>query len=154
MKYEDLRILNELREKGSITEEEYQTEKAKILNENSSSFNSMKKPLFGMLENTYIMLMHLSQFAGVLIPLTGFIVPILMWIANKDNNLNVDIQGKNILNFMISFAIYGVASAITIIGIPIAVIVCILYIIFVIIATVKANDGEYWKYPLTIQFIK
>lgn len=119
-----------------------------------SSFNSMKKPLFGMLENTYIMLMHLSQFAGVLIPLTGFIVPILMWIANKDNNLNVDIQGKNILNFMISFAIYGVASAITIIGIPIAVIVCILYIIFVIIATVKANDGEYWKYPLTIQFIK
>ena len=31
MKYEDLKILDELREKGSITEEEFQREKAKIL---------------------------------------------------------------------------------------------------------------------------
>ncbi|MDD4778320.1 MAG: DUF4870 domain-containing protein [Fermentimonas sp.] len=154
MKYEDLKILDELREKGSITEEEYQREKEKILNDNSTSFNVGKKPLFGMMENTYIMLMHLTQFAGVLIPLAGFIVPILMWITNKDNNVNVDLHGKNILNFMISFAIYAAVAAITIIGIPVAVIIGILYIVFVIIATVKANNGEYWKYPMTIQFIK
>ncbi|NLC85770.1 MAG: DUF4870 domain-containing protein [Bacteroidales bacterium] len=153
MKYEDLKILDELREKGSITEEEYQREKEKILNDNNS-FNVGNKPLFGMMENTYIMLMHLTQFAGVLIPLAGFIVPILMWITNKDNNANVDLHGKNILNFMISFAIYAAVATITIIGIPVAIIIGILYIIFVIIATVKANNGEYWKYPLTIQFIK
>lgn len=153
MKYEDLKILDELREKGSITEEEYQREKEKILNDNNS-FNVGKKPLFGMMENTYIMLMHLTQFAGVLISLAGFIVPILMWITNKDNNANVDLHGKNILNFMISFAIYAAVATITIIGIPVAIIIGILYIIFVIIATVKANNGEYWKYPLTIQFIK
>ncbi|MFA6751325.1 MAG: SHOCT domain-containing protein, partial [Fermentimonas sp.] len=35
MKYEDLKILDELREKGSITEEEYQREKEKILNDNN-----------------------------------------------------------------------------------------------------------------------
>lgn len=149
MKYEDLKILDELREKGSITEEEYQREKEKILNDNNS-FNVGKKPLFGMMENTYIMLMHLTQFAGVLIPLAGFIVPILMWITNKDNNANVDLHGKNILNFMISFAIYAAVATITIIGIPVAIIIGILYIIFVIIATVKANNGEYWKYLLTI----
>lgn len=154
MKYEDLKILDELREKGSITEEEYQREKNKILNESSASFNTLKKPLFGMMENTYIMLMHLTQFAGVIIPLAGFIVPILMWVANKDNNLNVDLHGKNILNFMISYAIYAAAATITIIGIPVAVIVGIIYIIFVIMATVKANNGDYWKYPFTIQFIK
>jgi hypothetical protein len=154
MKYEDLKILDELREKGSITEEEYQREKEKILNDSSTSFNVGKKPLFGMTEKTYIMLMHLTQFAGVLIPLAGFIVPILMWVANKDNNSNVDLHGKNILNFMISFAIYAAVATITIIGIPVAVVIGILYIVFVIIATVKANNGEYWKYPLTIQFIK
>ena len=33
-------------------------------------------------------------------------------------------------------------------------IAVILLIVFVIIATIKANNGEYWKYPLTIQFIK
>ncbi|MDD2326999.1 MAG: SHOCT domain-containing protein, partial [bacterium] len=31
MKYEDVKILEELREKGSITEEEYQREKRRLL---------------------------------------------------------------------------------------------------------------------------
>ncbi len=154
MKYEDLKILDELREKGSITEEEYQREKEKILNDESTSFSSIKNPLFGMTENTYIMLMHITQFAGIILPFAGFIIPILMWIANKENNSNVDLHGKNILNFMISFVIYAAVAAITIIGIPIAVLVGIFYMILVIMATVKANNGEYWKYPLSIQFIK
>jgi len=44
--------------------------------------------------------------------------------------------------------------SITVIGIPLAVVVGIVYIVLVILATVKANNGEYWKYPFTIQFIK
>ena len=155
MKYEDLKILDELREKGSISEEEYQREKEKILNEQENAFSSTgKKPLFGLAENTYLMLMHLTQFAGAIIPLAGFIVPILMWTTNKDINANVDKHGKNILNCMISYIIYAVILCITVIGIPVAAVLGILYAIFVVIATVKANNGEYWKYPFIIQFIK
>ncbi len=155
MKYEDLKILDELREKGSISEEEYQREKEKILNREDDAFSSTaKKPLFGLEENTYLMLMHLTQFAGAIIPLAGFIVPILMWTTNKDSNAKVDAHGKNIVNCMISYAIYAAILCITIIGIPVAAILGILYAIFVIIAAVKANNGEFWKYPFTIQFIK
>ncbi len=155
MKYEDLKILDELREKGSISEEEYQREKEKILNApDPARTGSTKQPLFGMAENTYLMLMHLTQFAGAIIPLAGFIVPILMWTTNKDANVNVDLHGKNILNAMISYAIYAAVLAITIIGIPVAVVLGIVYAVFVILASVKANNGEYWKYPFTIQFIK
>ncbi|WP_298645934.1 DUF4870 domain-containing protein [uncultured Proteiniphilum sp.] len=155
MKYEDLKILDELREKGSISEEEYQREKEKILNDQGSAFsNAGRKPLFGLEENTYLMLMHLTQFAGVIIPGAGFIVPILMWITNKDTNANVDKHGKNILNYTISYAIYAVVLCITVIGIPVAVVLGVLYAVFVVIATVKANNGEYWKYPFIIQFIK
>ncbi len=154
MKYEDLKILDELKEKGSITEEEYQREKAKLLNEGSTASSSGKQPLFGLTENSYLMLMHLSQFAGAIVPLAGFIVPIIMWTTQKDANANVDIHGKNILNAIISYAIYAVILAITVIGIPVAIILGILYVVFVVIATVKANNGEYWKYPFTIQFIK
>ncbi|MCE5204552.1 MAG: DUF4870 domain-containing protein [Porphyromonadaceae bacterium] len=155
MKYEDLKILDELREKGSISEEEYQREKAKILNDEGSTgggFNG--KPLFGMNENSYLMLMHLSQFAGIIIPLAGFVVPVLMWITNKETNVKVDMHGKNILNFMISYVLYAAVLSITVIGIPLAVLVGLLYVVFVILASVKANNGEYWKYPFTIQFIK
>lgn len=153
MKYEDLKILDQLREKGSITEEEYQREKAKILNETiSSSTSSGSKPLFGLEENTYLMLMHVSQLLGLLIPLAGFVAPVLMWVINKDINANVDLHGKNILNFTISYLIYSAVLAI--IGIPLLVVLGIVYLVFVILAAVKANNGEYWRYPFIIQFLK
>lgn len=155
MKYEDLKILDELREKGSITEEEYQREKAKILNDAASSSSSPgSKPLFGLAENAYLMLMHLSQLLGVLLPLAGFVAPVIMWITNKDTNANVDLHGKNILNFTISYLIYSAVLAITIIGIPLLFVLGILYLVFVIMAAVKANNGEYWRYPFIIQFFK
>jgi uncharacterized Tic20 family protein len=154
MKYEDLKILDQLREKGSITEEEYQREKAKILNESPSSSFSGSKPLFGMAEKSYLMLMHLSQLLGLVIPFAGFAVPVLLWIANKENNPNVDLHGKNILNFTISYLIYTAILAITIIGIPLLFVLGVAYLIFVIMASVKANNGEYWRYPFIIQFFK
>lgn len=155
MKYEDLKILDELREKGSITEEEYQREKTKILNDEGSSFNSSsRKPLFGIAENAYLMLMHLSQFAGLFFPLIGYLIPIVMWITNKEENQNVDMHGKNILNFTISFLIYSAVLTITIIGIPFLIVLLILYVVFVIMGTLRANRGEYWKYPLSIEFVK
>ena len=63
MKYDDLKILSELKEKGVITEEEFQREKTKILNEDRKSDTSggFCKPLFGLDEKTYLTLMHISQ---------------------------------------------------------------------------------------------
>ena len=155
MKYEDLKILDEVREKGRITEEEFQREKAKILSDENVNYSvSYKKPLFGMTENTYLMLMHISQFASWLIPFVGIIIPILMWTTNKDNNVEVDRHGKNILNFSISYAIYSIVLLIIIIGIPLLFVLFAIYAVAVIIATIKASNGEFWKYPLSIQFIK
>ncbi len=155
MKYENLKTLDELREKGSITEEEFQREKAKILSEDDSVFSGTpNKPLFGMTERTYLMLMHLSQFASWLIPLVGIVIPILMWTTNKDTNAEVDRHGKNILNFTISYAIYSIALFIIILGIPFLFVLFAIYAVAVIIASIKASNGEYWQYPLTIQFIK
>ncbi|HBK31124.1 MAG TPA: hypothetical protein DDZ78_05800, partial [Porphyromonadaceae bacterium] len=41
-----------------------------------------------------------------------------------------------------------------IVGIPLLILVGILYLIFVIMAALRANNGIYWKYPLSIEFIK
>jgi len=30
----------------------------------------------------------------------------------------------------------------------------IMHFVFIIIATIKANNGETWRYPLTIDFLK
>lgn len=145
MNYEDLKALDELKEKGSISEEEYQREKERILNDMNRT--SGKKPLFGLEEGIYLMLMHVTQFVG-------FIIPIILWLINKDENRKVDEHGKNIMNAMISYYIYAIVLCITIIGAPLAVLLGLAYAVFIVIATVKAYNGEYWKYPLVIRIIK
>ena len=155
MKYEDLKILDELREKGSITEEEYQREKARVLADDDRRYSrSHRNPLFGMTQNNYLMLMHLSMFASLFTFFVGVVIPIVLWAINKDNNAEVDRHGKNILNLIISYAIYAAVMTITIIGIPLLLVLLIVLIVIVVKAAIKASNGEYWEYPLTIKFFK
>lgn len=155
MKYNNLKILDELREKGSITEEEFQREKEKLLNEDSNSqFKVHKKPFFGLTQNNYIMLMHLSLFASFFTLFIGIVIPIILWSINKDNSVEVDRHGKNILNLIVSYAIYAVLLTITIVGIPLLLVLLVVSIVVIIKASVKASNGLYWEYPLTIKFFK
>jgi uncharacterized Tic20 family protein len=155
MNYDDLKTLDELRKNGAISEEEYQKEKEKFFNRTENSQTT--KPLFGLTENSYIALMHVSQLAGYILPGLGFIAPILLWMMNKDSNAKVDATGKHILNFMISMFIYYAFAGVLcclLIGIPILIALGVLHLIFIIIAALKANNGETWRYPLTIDFLK
>jgi uncharacterized Tic20 family protein len=106
---------------------------------------------------TWGMLCHLSALAGFLIPFGNIIAPLVIWLIKKDEHPFVDEQGKESLNFQISVAIYAFISGILVlvlVGILLLIIIAIASLILVIIATVKANDGISFRYPLTIRFIK
>lgn len=156
MKYDDLAKLDELRRNGTISEEEYAREKEKILNSPDPEpiFSNEGGKVFGMAPNTYCMLMHLSQLlsgSGI-----GIVAPIVLWVIAKDNNPMVDKQGKIILNWILSGIIYLSVSALTFfigIGIVLVPLVGLCWLIFAIIGGVKANNGETWKYPLSIPFL-
>ena len=115
----------------------------------------------GMPPNTYCMLLHLSQLAN-LMPGLGIVAPIVMWAIAKDKSPQVDQHGKIVLNWMISAFIYGIACTILcitiiglIVGVPGAIALVIVAIVFPIIAAVKANnDGTAWNYPLSIKFFR
>jgi uncharacterized Tic20 family protein len=103
------------------------------------------------------MLCHLSAFAGYVIPFGNIIGPLIMWVIKKDQSDYVNRHGKSSLNFEISLTIYVLVSVIlifVIIGIPILIGLGIFQIIVVIIASIKAYDGQFFKYPLTIEFVK
>ena len=105
--------------------------------------------------NTWGMILHLSVFAGYVIPLAGVIAPIVIWQVKKDQLERIDEHGKNVANFMISYFIYGVIGVLlcfVLIGIPIVAILGIAGIVFPIIGAVKASSGEVWEYPLSIHF--
>jgi uncharacterized Tic20 family protein len=155
MTYEDLKVLDELRRNGSITEEEYQKEKQKIFDRTEN--RSSSSVLLGMTENSYLALMHISILGGYVLPFLGFILPLILWLMNKDNNSNVDSTGKNILNFIISWLIYSVGAGILcllLIGIPILIALAVTQFVFAILGAIKAANGETYTYPLTITFIK
>ncbi len=101
--------------------------------------------------------MHLAQFAGYIVPFAGIIVPIVMWTSFKDNNTKVDVHGKNIINFMITFYLYiGTALVLCLLLIGFALLwgLGVIAILFPIIGAVKAGDNEVYKYPGTIKFLK
>tara|TARA_B100001250_G_C19532562_1_gene671101 strand:- start:106 stop:456 length:351 start_codon:yes stop_codon:yes gene_type:complete len=108
-----------------------------------------EKP-WGIDLNTFCLLMHLSI-------LFFWPLSIIMWVTNKDNNAVIDSHGKNVANFLISYTIYYFVSIFlffVLIGFVTIFIVAALFIIFTIIAAIKAGKGEIYKYPLTIEIIK
>lgn len=120
----------------------------------NEQFTEEFKP-WGMEVKQFCMLMHLSQFAGFVVPFGGLILPIIMWSTNKEHSQLVDLHGKNIVNWVISSTIYmiiGIILIIAIIGIPILIAVGLCSLIFTIIGAIKANEGIIYKYPLSINF--
>lgn len=107
--------------------------------------------------NMWGMLSHLIAFAGFIVPFGNIIGPLVIWLIKKDEYAFVDDQGKESLNFQISMTIYFIVSAIltvVIIGILLIIGLLIFDVIVVILATIKANGGEKYRYPLSIRIIK
>lgn len=109
-------------------------------------------------EKNWGMFVHLAAFAGYLTVALGFIVgPLILWLIKKEDSSYVDYHGKEALNFQISFFIYGLiagALILVFIGVILLPIVGILHLIFMIIGTIRASEGTYYRFPLTIRFIK
>ena len=110
---------------------------------------------------------HLSSFAGYCFPFGNIIAPLVLWTMKKDESNFIDAHGKAAVNFQLSLLLYGILLAILIV--PIAIFTLgfglialvigiipffILKIILILYASMKANNGEFYRYPFTIDFIK
>jgi uncharacterized membrane protein len=85
------------------------------------------------------------------------VAPIVLWQMKKDESPIIDQHGKNVTNWLISCLIYAVICfvlVIVVIGAFMGIALAIVSIVFAILGGLKANNGEVWKYPMTIQFIK
>ena len=106
---------------------------------------------------TFGMLCHLGGLAGLIIPFGNVIAPLVFWLVKKDMYPFVDRHGKEALNFQISITIYAVISGIlflVIIGAFLLPLVGLFSLIMSIVAGIKANSGEEFRYPLCIRLIK
>ncbi len=109
-------------------------------------------------DRTWPVLCHvlgLALFVGI--PFGNVIGPLIIWVLKKDQSPAVDAHGKESLNFQISMTIYLIVAGLSVfiaIGVVLVPAVLLADLILVIVATVKAGNGEFYTYPLTIRFIK
>ncbi len=121
------------------------------------------------LSRNWAMGCHLSALAlYVGIPFGNILGPMIIWLLKRDEMPIVDREGKEALNFQISFLIYGATAiilmlvlSITIILIPLAIILGMVFLLFgllnlilIIIAAVKVSNGESFRYPLNMRLLK
>jgi uncharacterized Tic20 family protein len=107
-------------------------------------------------ERMWGMLCHLSALSGLIIPFGNLIGPLVVYSLKKDEYTFVADQGKESLNFQISILIYLMISGIAVlllVGIFFLLFVPFIAIILTVLAGVRANDGEYYRYPFCIRFI-
>jgi uncharacterized protein len=105
----------------------------------------------------WCVLCHASALLGVFFHFLGHLLgPLVVWLLKRDASPDIDANGKESLNFQISMLIYDVIAAvlcIVLIGIPILIGLWVLNTVLVIIASIKASRGEFYRYPFTIRLL-
>ena len=110
-----------------------------------------------MSEKQWALICHLSGLSGYMIPFGNIIAPIIIWSVKKEEFPMVDEHGKEVVNFQISFTLWFFIAGIFVfllIGIPVLIALAVIHVVFIIIASLKADNGELYNYPLTIRFLK
>lgn len=110
-------------------------------------------------ERLWAMLCHLSSFLTIFAG-ANVIAPLVIWMVKRDSSPLIADQGKEVLNFQITMMVlYAVAVAcfFTVILIPITILLAVVlplwHLVLTIVGAIKAYDGQYYRYPLTLRLI-
>ena len=114
-------------------------------------------------DRTIAVLTHLSGLIGALVSVgwLGFVGPLVVWLVYKDRNPFLRATSAGSFNFNLSMWLLNVAAWVclfTVILIPVAVVLWILAAVLLVVchvlAVLKANKGEVYRYPLQLPFLQ
>jgi uncharacterized protein len=94
--------------------------------------------------------------AGLVLGGLAILGPLLVMLVKGNESATVRRNAVESLNFQISTLIYALVSALLIlvlVGIALIFAVMAFWLIFTIIGSVKASNGEDYRYPLTIRMV-
>jgi len=106
---------------------------------------------------------HLSSLSGLIIPLGNILGPLILWLVKKDTMPFVEDQAKEALNFNITLGIIGIVLTIitvvtfgigAVLTVPLGILLGIAWLVLTIMAGLKANEGQYYRYPFALRLIK
>lgn len=110
-----------------------------------------EQPLSQSDERLWAMLAHLSEFV------LAIIAPLLILVLLGKRSAFVTDQAKEALNFHITVLIASIVAGLSLlifIGVILLPVVIIGAAVLAIIAAIKSYNGELYRYPVNIRFIK
>ena len=113
--------------------------------------NPLTPPPSSSDERTLGIVMHILGLVGF--PIIG---PLVIWLMKKDTSAYLNDQGRELLNFQLTYFLYSVISFLLVfvlIGIPLLVVVGIASLIFTVIGIVNASEGRVYRFPWIFRFL-
>lgn len=100
---------------------------------------------------------HLAAFSGFVIPFGHLLGPLLVWLIKREEHPFVDDQGREALNFQLSMSLYyviGFVLLFVLIGFVLLPALFVFSVVVTIMGAIRANEGQRFRYPLCIRFIR
>ena len=107
-------------------------------------------------ERTWAVLAHLTAFLTAWFAF-GFIGPLVILLVRGDRSPFVRNHAVEAVNFNLSVLIYAAISTVLVfvlIGIPMLIVLGLIYLVTVITAASRASAGRPYRYPITIRFVR
>jgi uncharacterized Tic20 family protein len=109
-------------------------------------------------EKNLATLAHGLGAAGYFLGIGSWVAPLIIWLLKKDQSPWVGENAKEALNFQITVSLALLIVSPTIacfgLGLLLAGPIWIAGVVLSIIGTIKASNGEAYRYPLTLRLIK
>jgi uncharacterized Tic20 family protein len=105
---------------------------------------------------TFGMLCHLAALSAYFTGVGIILGPLIVWLVKKDQHPFVNDQGKEALNFNLSFFIYQAicfALCFVFIGFILWPIVHLVWLVLLIVASIQANSGKRYRYPMILRLV-
>ena len=114
-----------------------------------------QRPLPPDQERLWAMLAHLLSFVAAYLFL-GFVAPLVVLLVFGPRSAFVRANAVESLNFNLSWLLYAIVSVLLLvvgIGIFLLLALGIAYVVLIVLASIRANGGQLYRYPLTIRLI-
>jgi uncharacterized Tic20 family protein len=108
-------------------------------------------------DKTLLLLLHLSQLLCFVTGFIGIILPLVLWLMQRDKVIDMDAHGKAVMNFQMSLLIYTIVSGIltvVLIGFVGLAIVFFLGLIYPLINVVRVRNDQPPAYVLSLPLLK
>jgi len=116
-------------------------------------------------DKTWALVAHIGTLVSAYVAL-GFLAPLLVMLIKGDSSPFARRHAVESLNFQISLLIYSIVGAVVafllavltfgvglVVIVPVALVLALAVLAVIVIATVRAANGDVYEYPLTIRFI-